>query len=102
MELLFDVIGRSVDPRAVPSEPMTVQWEFSDAPPWFLRIDNGSSRSQPGRVETPDLTFRGRYDDWVAVAAGREDPRRALLTGKVRPRGSLRTLWRARRLFAGY
>jgi hypothetical protein len=99
MEVLFDIIGRSVDPRAVPAHPLTVQWEFSDAPPWFLRIDNGSTRAQPGRVEAPDLVFRGRYDHWVDVTAGREDPRRAILTGKVRPRGNVRMLWRARRLF---
>jgi putative sterol carrier protein len=79
---------------------MTVQWDFSDAPPWFLRLDNGSTRTEPGRLEAPDLTFRCRYDDWVDVAAGRADARRALLTGKVRPRGNLRNLWRARRLFA--
>jgi hypothetical protein len=99
MGIMFDVIARSVDPRALPTHPLTIQWEFSDAPPWFLRVDGGENHAEPGRAEEPDLTFRCRYEDWVDLTAARVDPRRAILTGKVRPRGRLRTLWRARRLF---
>jgi putative sterol carrier protein len=40
-----------------------------------------------------------RYDDFVDVFAGRLDPRRALATGRLRPRGSARALWNTRRLF---
>jgi putative sterol carrier protein len=40
-----------------------------------------------------------RYDDFVDVFAGRLDPRKALLRGKLRPRGSVKALWSARRLF---
>jgi hypothetical protein len=31
---------------------------------------------------------------------GREDPRRMAATGRVIPRGKLRTLWRARGMFS--
>jgi putative sterol carrier protein len=50
-------------------------------------------------VPHPDLTFRSRFSDWVDLAAGRTDPWRALALGKVRPRGKLRMLLRARSLF---
>ena len=100
MEVFFDAIGHGVDTRHLPHQPMTLQWDFADAPPWFVRLDNGSTQVEQGRLEAADLTFRGRYEDWVDVAAGRVDPRRAVATGKVRPRGRLLTLWRARRLFA--
>jgi putative sterol carrier protein len=76
-----------------------VQWDFSDAPPWFLRLDNGNRQIEQGRHESPDLTFSCRYEDWTDVAATRVDPRRAVLTGKLRPRGRVTTLWRARQLF---
>ena len=65
-----------------------------------MRVQNGDRQAEPGRLEAPDLRFECRYEDWVDVASGREDPRRAMLTGKVRPKGSLRTLWRSRKLFA--
>ena len=28
--------------------PLTIQWRFSDAEPWHMRIDNGSTAAEPG------------------------------------------------------
>jgi putative sterol carrier protein len=100
MALLFDTVRRAVDPRRTPAEPLTLQWRFSDAEPWSLRVQNGSSAAAAGRAEHVDLELRCRYEDWVDVVAGRLDPRRALISGRLRPRGSLRALWAARGLFA--
>ena len=47
----------------------------------------------------PDITFKARYEDFVDVVGGRLDPKLAMATGRLRPRGSLRTLWSARGLF---
>jgi hypothetical protein len=99
MELLFDMLRRGVDHRHTPPEPLTLQWDFPDAEPWHLRVANGDSVPAPGFAEHPDVTFRVRYDDFVDVFAGRLDARRAMLTGRMRPRGSLKALWSARRLF---
>ena len=96
--LLFDGLRRQVDPTVAPGAK--IQWDFSDAEPWHLRIDNGRTSVAQGRVEEPDLTLRCRFKDWVDLAAGRTDPWRALLRGKIRPRGSVRMLARAPRLFA--
>jgi putative sterol carrier protein len=99
MELLFDSVRRAVDMRHAPREPLTVQWDFTDATPWHLRVDNGSTAVAPGRAAEVDLEVRCAYDDWVDVIAGRADPRRLVATARLRPRGSPRTLWRARKLF---
>ncbi len=99
MELLFDSLRRGIDFRRAPSGPLTLQWEFPDAEPWHIRVENGSSAVAPGFVEDADITFRARYDDFVDVFAGRLDPRRAVLTGKLRPRGSVKALWASRKLF---
>ena len=99
MELLFDMLRRGVDLRYAPAGPLTVQWDFPDAEPWHLRIEGGSTAVAPGFVQGAEITYRVRYDDFVDLFAGRTDPRRALLTGKLRPRGSLRSLWATRRLF---
>jgi ribonucleotide reductase beta subunit family protein with ferritin-like domain len=95
--MLFDGLRRQVDPAVAPGA--TIQWDFSDAEPWHLRIDNGATSVAPGRAERADLTFHCRLVDWVDLAAGRTEPWRAMLRGKVRPTGSLRMLVRTRKLF---
>jgi hypothetical protein len=99
MALLFDMMRRGVDPRVTLPAPLTLQWDFPDAEPWHLRVDNGSSVAQPGFADRPDVTYKVRYDDFVDVFAGRLAPKRAVLTGKLRPRGSVKALWTSRRLF---
>jgi hypothetical protein len=100
MRVLFDSIRRNVDTRRAPDGPFVLQWEFPDAEPWHVRLDNGSTAAAPGRAPHIDLELRCRYDDWVDVVAGRLDPRRAVATGRLRPRGNPRALWRARGLFS--
>jgi putative sterol carrier protein len=97
--MLFDMIRRGVDDRNTPAGPITLQWDFTDAEPWHLRIDNGSTAAAPGRAPAADLTFHCRYGDWVDVVGRRADPRLLMLRGRLRPRGSLRTLARIPRIF---
>jgi hypothetical protein len=100
MRILFDSIRRNVDMRRAPDGPFVLQWSFPDAEPWHVRLDNGSTAAVPGRAEHVDLELRCRFEDWVDVVAGRLDPRRAVASGRLRPRGNPRALWRARGLFA--
>ena len=58
-----------------------------------------STAAAAGRAEHVDVEVRCRYEDWVDIVAGRLDPRRALVTGRLRPHGSPRALWAARGLF---
>jgi hypothetical protein len=99
MAVLFDSIRRGVDPRAAPDGPLVLQWEFADAEPWHLRLENGSTAAAPGRAPHVDVELRCRFEDFVDVVAGRRDPRKALVTGRLRPHGKPRALWRARGLF---
>ncbi len=96
--LLFDGLARQIDTSVAPGA--TIQWEFSDADPWHLQIDNGATTVIQGRAPHPDLTLRCKFGDWIDVAAGRTEPWRSLLTGKIRPSGKLRMLARAPKLFA--
>jgi len=96
MELLFDFVARTIDPRAA-NGGLAVQWEFDDAEPWFIRVQGGEVRAEQGRLESPDVTLAMSYDDWVALVAGREDPRKLLVRRRLRPRGKLRSLWRGAR-----
>ena len=50
---------------------------------------NAESAAVPGRAAHVDLEVRCRFDDWVDVVAGRLDPRRAVATGRLRPKAVL-------------
>ncbi len=97
-EFMFDGLRRQFNATAVPR--MTIQWDFTDAEPWLLRAENGQAQVMPGRAERADLVFRSNFQDWVDVVAGRADPIRLMLRGRIRPRGGIRTLLRAPKLFA--
>jgi Ribonucleotide reductase, small chain/SCP-2 sterol transfer family len=96
--LLFDGLTRQVDTSVVPGA--TIQWDFTDAEPWYVQIDSGATSAAPGRAPRADLTFRCRLESWLDLSAGRIAPWRAVATGKVRVRGKLRLLARAPKLFA--
>ena len=98
--LLFSSVARAVDHRTAPDRPFTVQWEFEDAEPWHVqRQQRLDARPPPAERLDVDLEVRCRYEDWVDIVAGRLDPRRALVTRRLRPHGSPRALWAARTLF---
>ena len=97
--LYFDIVSRVARADAVNGDTMTIQWQFDDADPWHLRIDNGSSAAEPGLVPDADLTIETSWSDWIGVSIKGEDPRRALLRRRIRPRGSLRNLLRLQRVF---
>jgi ribonucleotide reductase beta subunit family protein with ferritin-like domain len=95
--LLFDGLRRQMDTSLAPGA--RIQWEFDDAEPWHVTVQNGTASAAPGRLEAPDLTFRSRFQDWVDVTAGRADPIRAVITRRIRPSGRLRMLIRVPKLF---
>jgi putative sterol carrier protein len=96
--ILFDIIARSARTDAV-DRPVTIQWKFEDAQPWHVRIDNGSTSAAPGLADKADVTLRTSWADWIDVSVRGQDARRAMLTRKIKPRGSLRQLARMQRIF---
>ena len=97
--LLFDVVARSAQTDAVNGRPVTIQWRFSDAAPWYIRIDNGTTEAVQGEAPRPNLTFDTSWRDWLEVSTYGGDPRRAMLRRRLRPHGSLRLLWKLQRIF---
>ena len=98
-EILFDQMRRQVAPGTVAAGTV-IQWDFTDAEPWHLVVDNGSTRVARGRAPSPDLVLRSSLEDWVDVTAGRADPARLLLRRRLRPKGKLRLLARLPKIFA--
>jgi hypothetical protein len=99
VELLFDTVRRQADASQVPAGTV-VQWEFPDAEPWHLRLDDGASAVARGRAPKADVTLRLRFEDFADITAGRADPRLLLLKGRMRAKGRPRLLLKLPKLFA--
>ncbi len=99
--MLFDMIRRQVNPEHGLKRATTFQWEFtdSDIPTWHLTVENGSSTVAEGEAPNPDLRLRLAYQDWIDIVGERLDPRRAIVTGKLRPRGNPLALGRLMKVF---
>ena len=97
--LFFDVVARSADTKAVNGRPFTVQWRFSDAEPWHVVVANGSTRAEHGVSPNADLTWETSWADWIGVSKGTINPRRALLSRRLRFRGSPLKLRQFMRIF---
>ena len=93
----FDQMRRSVDESA---GPFTLQWDFRDADPWHIVIDDGATRALPGRSSAPDVTFGCTWEEWVDISMGRVDGRRAVLSGRLRMKGHPRALLRVPGVFS--
>ena len=97
-QIYFDVVARSARTDAV-DRPTKIQWRFSDAEPFHVVIDNGSSRAERGLAPDADLTLETSWADWIRVAMRGESPAKAMLQRRLRPRGSLRQLARLGRIW---
>jgi ribonucleotide reductase beta subunit family protein with ferritin-like domain/putative sterol carrier protein len=101
LAMLFDMIRRQVNPEHGLRRATTFQWEFTDpdVPTWHLTVENGSSTVAEGEAPSPDLRLRLAYQDWIDIVGERLDPRRAMVTGRLRPRGNPLALTRLTKVF---
>ena len=100
-ELYFDSVSRSVDPGAINGHgPFTVQWRFSDAAPWHVVVDNGSTRAVAGDTQAADVVLESSWRDFIEIGKGSIAPPKALLQRRLKVRGNPRDLLRFRKLFA--
>lgn len=96
--LMFDQLRRTANPAAVPAGTV-IEWAFTDAEPWHLRLDGDSTAAVQGRATKADLTLRSSYQDWADVFAQRADARQLLLRRRLRPKGDPRVLLKLGRIF---
>jgi ribonucleotide reductase beta subunit family protein with ferritin-like domain len=99
LQYFFDLMRQSVRPDHGLKGPKILQWDFTDADPWHIRIDNGSSEAIAGRAPAADVTFTTSLGDWMALLDGRQPLAKALLTRRLRPKGDVRTMLQLPRVF---
>jgi hypothetical protein len=97
--LYFDLVTRSANPAAANGSRLVYQWRFSDADPWHLTIDNGSTRAEPGEAPDPNVVFESSWRDWIASGKPDANPLKLVLQRRIKPRGRLRELARVRKVF---
>jgi hypothetical protein len=100
LEILFEATARSIDIEVARSLGGPIEWAFSDAEPWHLVVVNDHAEVKPGRAGEPVLRLEASAADWARVAVGRTDPRRALLTRRLRVHASWDTLRKLPKLFS--
>ncbi len=98
-QIYFDTMSRSAGRSATSGPPLSVQWRFSDAEPWNLVVDNGSTRVEPGTLESADVTFDTSWEEWIEISMRGKNPIRSILGRRLRPRGSPGDLRRFGRVF---
>ena len=99
-QLYFDSVSRAVDPSVVNGHgPFTVQWRFSDAPPWHLVVANDSTRAEPGEAADANVTLEASWRDFIEVSKGAVAPPLALLQRRLKLRGGPRNLLTFAKLF---
>jgi len=97
--LYFNVVERAVNAKAANGSRLVYQWRFTDADPWHLVIDNGSTRVEPGEAPNPNLTLESTWADFIATAKPDSNPLMMMLQRRFRPKGSIRELARMRKVF---
>ncbi len=97
--LYFDLITRVADPAAANGSRLVYQWRFTDADPWHLVIDNGSTRAEPGEAPDPTLVLESSWADWIASGKPDANQLKMVLQRRIRPHGKLREIARLRKVF---
>jgi hypothetical protein len=99
LRTFFDLLARNARGDEVP-HGTTIQWDFRDAEPWYLRIDGDHKVAIQGRVAKPSVRLRLRFEDFAELVSRRTPPYALVARGRMRPRGDPRILLKLPRLFA--
>jgi hypothetical protein len=97
-ERFFDLVACSFDASRVNGRPFTVQWRFSDADPWHVRVCDGAARAVAGETPEADVTMQTDWKTWCDMSVRNANPVAAVLRGKLRPQGSPRALYELSRI----
>jgi hypothetical protein len=97
--LYFEMISRVADPSAANGNAFVLQWRFTDAEPWHLILDNGSTRAEAGEAPNPNVTIESSWADWILNGKPDTNRLKMVLQRRLRPRGKIRDIARLRKVF---
>ena len=94
----FEIVARSFDASRGNGRPFTVQWCFSDADPWHVRVADGTAQAVAGESPRADVTVQTDWKTWCDMSVRNASPVEAVLRGRLRPQGSPRALYQLSRM----
>ena len=97
-EQFFEIVARSFDASRLNGRTFTVQWRFSDADPWHVRVAGGTAQAVAGESPSPDVTVQTDWKTWCDMSVRNASPVEAVLRGRLRPQGSPRALYELSRV----
>jgi ribonucleotide reductase beta subunit family protein with ferritin-like domain len=98
-QLYFELVAQAANAAAANGDRIVYQWRFTDADPWHLTIDNGSTSAAPGEAPGASVVIESSWADWIASTRPDANRLKMMLQRRIRPRGSLRELARMRKVF---
>jgi hypothetical protein len=99
MEMIFHGVAAEVDPRVLASLGGSVQWTFADAAPWHVKLRDGVVEAVPGAASSPSVVVRTTTAEWTKIAVDRADPRRSVLSGRLKIQGPMGARLKFAKLF---
>ena len=87
---VFDGMRESFRPQKAQGVHARYQWELSgpNGGQWWIEVKNGKFEMGRGKIENPDVTFIASDKSWVALSNGKLKGTWAVLTGRLKVRGS--------------
>ncbi len=87
---VFDGMRESFRPDNARGVRARYQWDLSgpDGGGWWLEVNDGKFKMGRGKIDNPDVTFVASDKTWVAISNGKLKGTWAVLTGRLKVRGS--------------
>jgi hypothetical protein len=98
--ILFEGLTNMVDLDVARSLGGPIEFDLTDAEKWHVEVTNGHAEAHSGAALNPALILQSTAADWAKISVSRMDPRKALLTRKLKVHGSLSSKAKLPKLFA--
>ena len=87
---VFDGMRQSFQPDKAKEVHARYQWELTgpNGGQWWIEVNDGKFKLERGKIDKPDVTFVASDQTWVALSNGTMKGTWAVLTGRLKVRGS--------------
>ena len=87
---VFDGMRESFRAEKAKGVHARYQWELSgpNGGQWWIEVNDGKFKMERGKIDNPDVTFVASDKTWVALSNGTLKGTWAVLTGRLKVRGS--------------
>ena len=87
---VFNGMRESFRPDQARGVHLRYQWDLSgpNGGQWWIEVNNGRYQMERGQISNPDVTFVASDKTWVDISNGKLKGSWAVITGRLKVRGS--------------